>query len=156
MKHLLLGAAALAIGACATGYGPVYERADGPYDAGYYETRLDENRYRVQYRTEARDPRLAEDWAFRRAAELTLDRGYDWFQVLSRSSAISDDAFSRYDAYRYGADATRYDDDRRPPYGTYDDDALAVIDVLMGNDPPPRSSNVYDARRIIDETRRRY
>lgn len=149
--HALFAAAALAIAGCASGYyGPHYERATSQYDDGYSEFRLDENRYRVQYRLENGDPQLAEDWAMRRAAELTIQHGYDWFQVLSRSSAYSDDDFRRYDNYQHYDD--RYDE--RPRYDSrYNDDSLAVIEVLMGNDPPPRSASVYDARRVLDYTR---
>ncbi len=148
MKKLGFAAVALLTAAgCATAYGPVYERATSQYDDGYSEQRIDDNRYRVQYRVENADPQLAQDWALRRAAELTIQRNYDWFQVISRNSAYTDDDFRRYDRFQYYDD--RYDE--RPGYDTrYNDDAIAVIEVLMGNNPPPRSHSVYDARRVLD------
>lgn len=153
--HAILGIAALALAGCATGpYGPVYERAESQYGDGYADYRLDENRYRVQYRVENGNVELAQDWAMRRAAELTLQQRYDWFQVLSRNSAYDDDDFDRYDRFQYNQD---YRD--RPRYDSrYDDDAIAVIEILMGNNPPPRSASVYDARRVLDNSRdgRRY
>lgn len=147
MKKILLAAAALTLTACATSYGPRYQEARGPSDIGYYETRIDQNRYHVQYRTDVNDPRLAEDWAFRRAAELTLDNRYDWFQVISRSRNFSDSAFQRYDTYRHTYDDRRYDD--RPPYGDYGD-SVAMVEIIMGGNPPPRANSVYDARRVLD------
>lgn len=155
MKKLVLAAfCAALVSACATGYGPTYQRASGPYDAGYFDQRLDDNHYRVQYRSDRADPRLAQDFALRRAAELTLQQDYDWFQILSRNSAFADGAFDRYDSMQY-----YHDEYPRPPRydSRYDDDAVAVIEILMGYDPPPRSANIYDARRVLAYARdRRY
>jgi hypothetical protein len=156
MKKSLIALAigALALSACASTNGPRYQEARGPGDSGYYETRIEQNRYRVQYRADDRDSQIAEDWVFRRAAELTLDNRYDWFQVIARSRDISDNAFQRYDATRYD-DSRNYND--RPPYGDYGD-SVAMIEIIMGENPPPRASSVYDARRILDQFRdnRRY
>ncbi len=150
----ILALAALTMAGCATGYGPVYERAQSQYDDGFSEQRVEENRYRVQYRIENGDLRLAQDWALRRAAELTLDRRYDWFQIISRNQSFRDDDFDRYDRFRSYNDNDRYS--ARPRYDSrYDDDAVVVIEVIMGNDPPPRNASVYDAREVLDYTRGR-
>lgn len=157
MKKLALAACfAVFLSACATGYGPVYERASGPYDEGYFDRRLDENHYLVHYRSGYADPRLAQDFAIRRAAELTLQQDYEWFQIISRNSSFEDRVFDRYESMQYYRDEypapPRYD--RRYD----DDDALAAIEILMGYDPPPRSANIYDARRVLAYARdhRRY
>ena len=152
MKYGILGVAALAMAGCATSYGPTYEPANSQYDSGYSEQRLDDNRYRVQYRIERGDTALAQDWALRRAAEVTLGQRYDWFQIISRNAAFRDDDFDRYEPYR------RYNDSytERPRYNDrYDDDAVVMIEVVMGNNPPPRSSSVYDAREVLNYTRNR-
>lgn len=157
----IIAAALLATAGCATGvYGPEYHAARSAYDDGYLETRLDENRFRVQYRVDNGDARLAQDWALRRAAELTLSQRYDWFQIISRNRMFRDEAFERYDSFRRYDD--RYRDPRydrryeRPRYyeDRYDDQAVAVIDIVMGNYPPPRSASVYDAREALEYTRR--
>ncbi|WP_425410347.1 CC0125/CC1285 family lipoprotein [Hyphococcus sp.] len=150
---VMIAAFALATAGCATGYyGPVYEPANSQYDDGYSEARLDDNRYRVQYRVDNGDLQLAQDWAFRRAAELTLNQRYDWFQIINRNRMFRDDAFDRYESFRTYND--RYNE--RPRYydSRYDDDAVAVIEIVMGNNPPPRSASVYDARNALDYTRR--
>lgn len=158
----MIAAALLATAGCATGaYGPEYHAAQSAYDDGYLETRLDENRFRVQYRVDNGDARLAQDWALRRAAELTLNQRYDWFQVISRNRMFHDEAFERYDSFRRYDDRyderSRYDDryDERPRYheDRYDDQAVAVIEIVMGADPPPRSASVYDAREALEYTR---
>lgn len=156
-KFGLIALIATLVVGCTTAYGPRYEAARGPNDVGYYDTRLDENRYRVQYRTDYRDGAYAEDFVMRRAAELTLDRGYQWFQVINRNRAVSDDMFGRYDNYRYQRQDSRYRG--RPDYYDrgYDDDAIAVIEVVMGYNPPPGGASTYDARQVLDYSRgRRY
>lgn len=154
MKSLLLGAVALvSLGGCVADGGARYGRASDSNAYGYSDVRLDENRYRVQYRSDGENY-LSEDFAMRRAAELTRQRGYDWFQVLNRSRAVSDDMFGRYDQYRYRSNDTRSDaDDRRdrPGYGSgYDNDAVVVLDIVMGNNPPPNGGSVYDADRVFN------
>lgn len=147
MRKLALGALALLTAAgCASHYGPGYERARGPHDTGYHEVRLDDNRYRVQYRVGRDGYGLAEDLAMRRAAELTREGGYDWFQIVGRNRAVSDSMFGRYEGGRY------YDDPRRdyPPYESGYGDDVAMLEIVMGFDPPPRAASVYNARRVLD------
>ena len=155
MRKLRLAALAavsvLAAAGCTTAYnGDRYQAAQHSGDYGYSEQRLEDNRYRVNYRTE-NDRYLAEDFAMRRSAELTLDRRYDWFQVISRNRAVSDDMFRRYDQYasKYGDSAASSQD--RPAYGSVygEGSGVAVLDIVMGNDPPPRGANVYNAREVL-------
>jgi hypothetical protein len=151
MKYGILALVALATAGCATGYGPSYGPARSASDSGYSDVRIDDNRYRVQYRIESGDVELAQDWALRRAAELTLDSRYDWFQIISRNRMFDDEDFNRYERLR------SYNDDYndRPRYDSrYDDEAVVTVEVLMGNNPPPRSASVYDARQVLDYTRR--
>lgn len=152
MRALALALTAMLAVGCASSYGPDYDRAENRGDLGYYDTRLDQNRYRIEYRTDYRDSELAQDFAMRRAAELTLQGGYEWFQVIHRNRAFSDDFFGRYDTYRYNDRNDRYRG--RPAYydGDYNDSAVAVIEVVMGYDPPPGGSSIYDARRVLDYT----
>ncbi len=150
MKYGILGVAALAMAACTTSYGPSYGPSNSRYDDGYSDYRVDDNRYRVEYRIENGDTRLAQDWALRRAAEITLNQRYDWFQIISRNSKFQDNDFDRYEPYRSYNDSY-YD---RPRYDNrYDNDAVVVIEVIMGNNPPPRSASVYNAREVLNYTR---
>lgn len=96
MKHGIFALAALAMAGCATGHGPSYGPSESRYEDGYSDYRLDDNRYRVEYRIRNGDTQLAQDWALRRAAELTLDRRYDWFQIISRNGRFRDGDFDRY------------------------------------------------------------
>ncbi|WP_411816659.1 CC0125/CC1285 family lipoprotein [Hyphococcus sp. DH-69] len=152
-RFSLIALSAITLSACASGYyGPVYEPARSSSDSGYSEYRIDDNRFRVQYRIENGDLELAQDWALRRAAEVTLNQRYDWFQIISRNRTFRDDDFERYDRFRSYND--RYYE--RPRFDQrFDDDAVVIIEVIMGNNPPPRSASVYDARQVLDYTRGR-
>lgn len=75
----ILAAACAAVGPAA--YGPA-----GEDNFGYSETRIEDDRYRVVYRgSGGMPPEIVEDYALRRAAELTLASDFDWFRVVARS-----------------------------------------------------------------------
>ncbi len=76
----LLGAA-LASCATPTEYGPA-----GANGYGYREQRIESDRYIVSFAgNAATNPDEVGDAALRRAAELTLQEGFDWFEVVSRT-----------------------------------------------------------------------
>lgn len=74
-------AAAALLAACATT--TPYQAATGPRAAGYDQQRIESDRWRVSFRGSGPHERI-EDLALLRASELTLEQGYDWFQVVSR------------------------------------------------------------------------
>lgn len=76
-----------ALGACA-GAGPTsYGPADRPGGQGYSEERLDADRYRITVAGNALTPReRVEDYLLYRAAELTLQEGFDHFRMLERQT----------------------------------------------------------------------
>lgn len=79
MKRLLLVSAMLALGACASS-----PDAPGGAVSAYKEEQLSANRYRVNYTApgEATKADIA-DRTLARAAQLTLDKGHEWFEVAS-------------------------------------------------------------------------
>lgn len=73
-------AAVLALAACASN--PTYTAATAAGGAGYSERQIESNRYFVTYRSgTSAETGLLEDYAFLRAADLTLEQGRDWFWV---------------------------------------------------------------------------
>lgn len=75
--------AALVLGACAKPalYQPLHD------DVGYGEQQLETNRYRVWFAGNSATPRqTVEDYVLYRCAELTLDKGYDYFVLSDRST----------------------------------------------------------------------
>lgn len=72
----------MALGACATSvpYGP----AESSTAKGYSVQPIENNRFRITYRDNTME--LARSRALRRAAELTLEQGDDWFQIINAYS----------------------------------------------------------------------
>lgn len=100
-SHFALITILLTLGACASA--PKYEAAHDVDDYGYYSTKLEEDRYRIQFNGR-RSTSLAttRDYALLQAAELTLLEGYDWFQIVDRESATTEAVASRpYSGFRY-------------------------------------------------------
>jgi hypothetical protein len=82
----LLIPAILLLGACATAtpYQPAAK--DGQ---GYTEQRLETNRFRVNYAGNTATPRATvENYVMYRAAEITLNQGYDWFAIADQRTNI--------------------------------------------------------------------
>lgn len=81
MKWVAVSALVL-MGACATSvpYGPATK--DG--GKGYLVLPIENNRFRISYTDSSVD--LARSRALRRAAELTVEKGDDWFQIVTAYS----------------------------------------------------------------------
>jgi hypothetical protein len=70
---------------CASAPTP-YQAAQGGF--GYSEQQIEENRYRVTFAgNSATSRQTVEDYLLYRAAELTVQTGHDWFQVVDRDTA---------------------------------------------------------------------
>lgn len=82
MKHLVIGASALILAACASGpsaYGPAY----GSSDLGYENTRIQQDRFRISYTS--RNANESKDLVLLRAAEIAEAEGYSHFKVINGS-----------------------------------------------------------------------
>jgi hypothetical protein len=83
LRTLLVISIALTLSACASSYTPeptFYER-NTPGHAGYEDIPVDSATYRVVYHGPA-FLELVDRYAFYRAAELTLEKGFDYFVVV--------------------------------------------------------------------------
>ena len=81
--------AALGLGACASS--GQYVAASDADDFGHYSTKLADNRYRVVYNGNERTKlNKTKDYALLRAAELTLQEGYTWFEVVDRATTTEE------------------------------------------------------------------
>jgi hypothetical protein len=88
MATLAASALAVALGllltACTSSPTP-YQAAQGGF--GYSEQRIEENRYRVSFAgNSATSRQTVEDYLLYRAAELTVQNGHDWFEVVDRNT----------------------------------------------------------------------
>jgi hypothetical protein len=85
LTRFSLAAAALwLLAACAGGPTP-YQQAQGGF--GYSEQQIEENRYRISFAgNSATSRQTVEDYLLYRAAELTVQTGHDWFEVVDRDT----------------------------------------------------------------------
>jgi hypothetical protein len=140
-------ALALVLAGCATssGYGP----ATSGSSSGYTEQKIEETRYRVSYR--ANNPDFAENGALRRAAELTLAEGYDWFTVVTRdlertrsgggsSVGLGGGNIGRRGGVGVGVSV---------PLSQPRERVNARVEILMGSGERPEGPRSYDARSLV-------
>ena len=84
-KVLFASVAALALAACAT---PSSYHAFADGEGGYAEQRIAPDLWRIEYRGADSEPAdVVERYMLRRAAELTLASGFEWFIQLDMSAA---------------------------------------------------------------------
>lgn len=84
IRTITFAIALASLAACASA--PVYAPATAAGQPGYYATQVETNRYFVTYRASSGvDQTLLHDYALLRAADITLERGHDWFWVDRRT-----------------------------------------------------------------------
>ena len=157
IRPLVVAAAVLSLGACASlaPYGP----QQGPRGQGYSEQRIESDRYRVSYNGVGAPGPVA-DMALLRAADLTLDQGYDWFEVTQRyidgrpdsaggfrpSVSVGVGSSSgRYGGYRYSGTSTGVGVglNFQGPSPT-----STLLEVRLGLGARPDRGEAYDAREV--------
>lgn len=84
MRNLLLAAVAGVLAACATAT-PYQPASTGAY--GFTEQQIEDNRVRITFRGNTlTDRETVETYLLYRAAEVTLERGFDYFIVANRDT----------------------------------------------------------------------
>lgn len=149
----LTGLSALALTACAS-LAP-YGAQMGPNGQGYSEQRIESNRYRVSYNGVGAAGRVA-DWALVRAADLTTEQGYDWFEVTQswtdgrpggaggvRPSVSIGGGSSRYGGYSASGVGVGVGLNFSGPQPT-----STTLEVVLGRGQKPDRPNAYDARSV--------
>lgn len=175
MKRVLLaGAATLALAACATAT-PYQPAGFNGQRGGYAEQRIEENRFRVGFAGNSVTSReTVETYLLFRAAELTVQNGYDWFAATDRDTdrdvryvSTGDPWGPRYGYSGFWGPRWRYwgPRGRWSPWGPwgglrdpfYDDFDVREIDrfeasaeIVMGRGPKPGGDpNAFDAREVM-------
>ncbi|MDZ4362864.1 CC0125/CC1285 family lipoprotein [Brevundimonas sp.] len=154
----LVAVAALSLSACASlaPYGP----QGSPSGQGFAEQRIESNRYRVTYRGVGAAGPVA-DRALLRAAELTLEQGYDWFEVTQRwTDGRPDSAGGIRPNVSIGAGSSRYGGFSSSGVGvgvglnlSGPSPTSTVLEVVLGRGDRPDRPNAYDARGVRDAIR---
>jgi hypothetical protein len=113
---------ALMVSACATGY------QQKGLSGGYSDTQIDENTFRVSYETKGTiaNAEKVENMMLYRAAELTTQKGYDWFRITDRDG----------------------DENWHPTYGRVGITSTATIKMFKGA-KPENDSRSYDAKSVM-------
>ena len=178
MRRLLLAAAAFALGlglqACetATPYQPL--RPGAALSGGYSDLKIDSTHWRVTFRGNSLTSReTVEKYLLFRAAELTLDQGYDWFETTDRHTDKKSDYTGDVDPFYRAGFGFSYGWGWRP-YWRYDgpfgwrgwdpwfggpfwadgvdirqvDRYEASAEILMGKGPPPEGRRVFNAHEV--------
>ena len=148
-----LAVAALALSACAS-LAP-YGAQQGPSGQGFSEQRIESNRYRVTYRGVGAPGPVA-DFALLRAADLTTQEGYDWFEVVQswtdgrpggaggvRPSVSIGGGTSRYGGYSASGVGVGLGLNLSGPQPT-----STTLEVVLGRGAKPDRPSVYDARSV--------
>lgn len=154
-NFVLTCAALLALAACAAVGPAVYGPAD-KNGYGYQDTRIEQDRYRIVYRgSGGMTPEQVEDYALRRAAELTLQEGYDWFRVAGRDMAGEQRGGVSLGA---GVGGSSYGSRTGVGVGVggnlgsvgAKDYFTSRLEILMGSGEAPDDPEIYDARSVLD------
>ncbi|MGA9658925.1 MAG: hypothetical protein WBQ60_07485 [Asticcacaulis sp.] len=166
LKIIVLAAASLTLlSACATPtpYQPAVTTVSPDRQRGYSETRIENDRYRLSFSGNDLTRRdTVENYLLYRAAEVTVEAGYDWFEVIHRDT----DESTRTTLYSDPMDSFSwrfYGRSRWSPWGRFGSafgtdfgteaivhkryEASAEIILHKGNKPMDNPT-AYDARAV--------
>ena len=149
----------LGLAACETAT-PYQPRAAGNATyGGFTDTRLDDTHFRVTFQGNAATSReQVDNDLLYRAAELTVQNGFDWFEMIDRNTH---DRATSYFVGGYWAPYWRVHGpwgwgDWGGPWGAWDDDIQtidryeAVADIGVGRGPRPAGdARAFDARQVM-------
>lgn len=155
MRHIILAiasSAALITTGCATTTDYGAATRDGA--KGYAVQPIENNRYRVSYRDN--DAETARTRALRRAAEVTLENGATWFQIVN---AYDDD----YSTAQRGGTSVSIGGSSGSrgrssvgvglgislPLGGGSAPVTHVLEILTGTGEKPGMARVYDAEDVV-------
>lgn len=164
ISRIIVVFALFTLGACASS--PRYVAADSADGYGHYSRKIAENRYRVNFNGSRRaNLQETRDFALLRAAELTVSKGYDWFQVVDRESATIEAREPRTGigverAWYVERDCGLLGCSRSVDPATYTqmtvDSGRPVekhsysLEIVMGTGEVPEDGNYYDAEEVME------
>lgn len=132
-----------------------YQPADGGF--GYSDQQIEDQRYRVAFAGNSVTPReVVQNYLLYRAAELTTEKGYDYFTVvredLERSTTYRGSGFTnapvfvdRHRATAWGIGTTSY---TAYPIDSY----AAFADIILHEGEKPEDDpNAYDAQDVLEQ-----
>tara|TARA_R110002096_G_scaffold304809_12_gene499758 strand:+ start:1161 stop:1688 length:528 start_codon:yes stop_codon:yes gene_type:complete len=162
MKRLVLTlAGALMLAGCAT---PTPYQAVGDTEWGFEETRIETDRFRVSFSGNSRtDRETVETYFLYRAAELTVEQGYDHFIVAQRATDAESrilrsgpdpfyrSGFGLYYSYFHPRAGWHLGGDPFWNESNYREITRyeASAEILLGHGAKPGGPNAFDAHDVI-------
>jgi hypothetical protein len=153
LSVLAVAVSAMALTACASlaPYGP----SQSPSGQGFSEQRIESDRYRVSYRGVGAPGPVA-DRALLRAAQLTTEQGYDWFEVTQRyidgrpdsAGGVRPSVSVGYGSGRYGGWRTSGTSVGVGLNFSGPSPTSTVLEVRLGRGQRPDRGEAYDARDV--------
>lgn len=160
LRKLIAAAAVTAtLGLAACESGPTPYQPGGNGDRGFSETRIENDRWRISFKGNSLTGReTVETYMLYRAAELTLQNGYDHFTIVNRDTERDRDIRSSggymgtrlsymYYVPRYGwvgAWEPYWTPERYREVTRYE----AYAEILMGRGAKGDNPNTFDARQV--------
>lgn len=157
IKFSIIPLAFFALAACATSTGPTYQAASSPSATGYRDTAIEKDRYRVSYRST--NTGGARDYALLRAAELTLAKGYDWFEVVGSDTEQQPQRRNR-SSISIGGSTGGYGRNGvgigigLPIGGSGRSGSYVSLEIIAHKGTKPEQANAYDAFTVQQNIRR--
>jgi hypothetical protein len=121
---------------------------------GWRATRIETDRYRVSFRAnpDLKGPQV-EDLALRRAAEITLQDGYEWFRVVTRNTELVGGRPNGGTSVGVGGSTGSFGSglgvgvgfDLSPDTRKYE----TVMEILLGRGAKPADIDAYEARAVL-------
>lgn len=157
-RQLAGAVAATALVAACAATPPPYEPAATASDVGYTDTRIEDNRFRVTYTARSTDPAsTAQDLALYRAADLTIQNGFDWFQIVTETVDAAPQASNRPRlSVGIGGSSGSYGSSTGVGLGLgfggggSAAPTTARLEVVMGLGADARPDGAYDAQAVLD------
>lgn len=161
MQRLLLAASLILLLAACAKPTPYQPAIDG---YGFTEQRIEDNRYRITFHgNSVTSQQVVEDYMLYRAAELTREQGYDFFEIADKETdkdtrylATYVDPFPPYYYGYYGRRFYPYPVGPSIRTGTYRPIVQYSVQaniVLYRGKKPPENVEAYDARDVIQRLR---
>lgn len=166
LQLLCLSACFVLVGCAST---TAYAPADSTDDYGYYSSKISDKRYRIGFNgNTTTSQNTVKDYALLRAAELTLQEGGTWFQVVDRSSdkqtrqSPARTEVRRTDVIERDCGLLGCETRRRPSYtttvgieaGTSKSKYSSSLEIMIGDGEMPQSDGqYYDAQKLASTLR---
>jgi hypothetical protein len=155
MKRLTLTIVCIcSLQACAS-YSPYQPASSQGY--GYSQTQLSDTQFRIDFKARDIERGEAVNYAMLRAAELTLEKGFDWFEVVDRES----DTTKPRATTRFGFGISRFGS--MNPFsnlnagvavgGGNSNQADVLLEIIMGKGIRPDVKKVYSAKELAKNLR---